>query len=170
MRLAGSTHPSLVSEFWGVFGAVARQEPPSAFAPAENRCGGPHVGLVSFREVGSTSSPTPFSTGSLMTSPPTRDSVRNFAEEFLTFPDLFPSRHSGERWGGRTVTIDFAGGPYRFDGLSSTQADELRDHYRDLLVADDAPPSSTVAVFKVDSSDFRQVRPRWMASQDRLRT
>ena len=91
-----------------------------------------------------------------MTSGSTHTVTRqSFAEEFLTFPDLFPSRHSGERWGDQTMTLDFAGGPYRFEGLSLTQASELRDHYRDLLVADHATPSSTVAVFKVDASDFR---------------
>jgi hypothetical protein len=81
----------------------------------------------------------------------------DFAQEFLTYPDLFPSRHSGERWGDETMTIDFAGGPYRFDGLSSDQAQELREHYQDLVVCDgEAEPASTVTVFRVDDTDFRK--------------
>ena len=42
----------------------------------------------------------------------------SFAAELLHFPDLFPARHSGERWGGERLALEFAGGPNVFRGLS----------------------------------------------------
>jgi hypothetical protein len=45
----------------------------------------------------------------------------SFGATFLSNPDLFPARRSGEPWGDREVILDLPGGPYRFFGLNADQ-------------------------------------------------
>lgn len=53
----------------------------------------------------------------------------SFAESFLEYPDLFPARRAGERWGDETLVLRLAGGLYRFDGLSSGAEQLLHERY-----------------------------------------
>lgn len=52
-----------------------------------------------------------------------------FGEAYLRHPDLFPARLAGEGWGEEMVELDFVGGPYRFENLSSAQAADLRERF-----------------------------------------
>ncbi len=83
-----------------------------------------------------------------------------FAAELLHFPDLFPVRHSGERWGAHRLVLDFAGGPYLLDGLSERQERGLRERYRDLCNRDPAAAEAVeIRVFRAPASDFREPAP-----------
>lgn len=92
--------------------------------------------------------------------------MKVFAEQFLTYPDLFPTRHSGDSFGDQKLWVEFVGGPYHFEGLSPRQLVQLEERYRDLLLApspdvlanSEAKQHSipcSVSVFQVDPSDFR---------------
>ncbi len=85
----------------------------------------------------------------------------SFAAAFLREPDLFPARRSGERWGGESVTIDFAAGPYRFEGLSPQQAATVRERFRDRITAAGEDRSATTTpVFRAAATDFVEIDPR----------
>lgn len=72
---------------------------------------------------------------------------------FVRYPELFPARLSGEHVGDGVVTLDFAGGPYRFTGLSATQLAAIQPAFGS-LVANDIAPSVDVSVFRASSADF----------------
>lgn len=72
---------------------------------------------------------------------------------FVRYPELFPARLSGERWGENSITIDFAGGPYRFDGLSMSQLAAIQPAFGSLLVATESA-NVTVSIFRAAGSDF----------------
>ncbi len=80
--------------------------------------------------------------------------VGSLGSQFLRYPDLFPVRRSGERWGGEELTLEFAGGPYRFRGFSPTQSNCLEAHFADLV--GDAQPEVRLDVFRVARSEFRE--------------
>ncbi len=52
-----------------------------------------------------------------------------FAEDYLRNPSVFPLDFEGTPWGERLVTIDFAGGPYQFEGLNRDQEDAVRHRF-----------------------------------------
>ncbi len=85
----------------------------------------------------------------------------SFAAELLHFPDLFPVRHSGERWGGEQLVLEFAGGPYVLTGLSQRQRDGLSRRWAGLCgerpIARDAVE---IRVFRAPASDFRRLESR----------
>lgn len=84
----------------------------------------------------------------------------SFGERYLTFPDLFPARLSGERCGDASVTLDCAGGPYRVRGLSQAQADALSRRFDGFLRAPTEPALGVVdvQVFAAAADDF-EFRP-----------
>jgi hypothetical protein len=86
-----------------------------------------------------------------------------FGDRFLTLPDLFPARQSGEPWGAERVVIRFAGNDYVCDGLSATQATGLRDKFGGLCAAeaDPARPTVEIAVFRVTGDDFVVDEREW---------
>ena len=90
----------------------------------------------------------------------------SFGDFFLTNPDLFPARDAGEPWGSSTVTLDFAGGGYRFEGLSEDQARAVAERFAPLAAV---PASATVVtrVFRAPESDFRRFELRgWQTRMD----
>jgi hypothetical protein len=87
-----------------------------------------------------------------------------FGERFLTAPELFPVRHSGERWGDETFALDLPGGPYRATGLASEQRAALAERYTESQ-RDDA--AIDLVVFRAPESDFRPIDTRgWEYSLD----
>ena len=84
----------------------------------------------------------------------------SFAAELLTFPDLFPVRHSGERWGGERLGLAFAGGPYHLRGLSKRQRRGLEERYGALCLDGAVPDDALeIEVFRAPDSDFRELEP-----------
>lgn len=80
----------------------------------------------------------------------------NFGENFLTYPDLFPARPSGEPWGDERLMIRFAGHVYAWTGLSATQAAAARRRFGELCLPPDEEPSEVLAitVFRAATEDF----------------
>lgn len=64
-----------------------------------------------------------------------------FGDSYLEHPDLFPARLAGEPWGKDALELDFAGGPYRFRGLSARQEEELRERFGPLCRPAAGPPA-----------------------------
>lgn len=81
----------------------------------------------------------------------------SFAEKFLQYPDLFPSRRSGETWGERSLVIDFVGGPYLFRGLSPEQVEACIERFGELCKSPEETEKATVEVriFRVSGREFR---------------
>lgn len=79
-----------------------------------------------------------------------------FGENFLTYPDLFPARPSGEPWGDERLLIRFAGHVYDWTGLSATQAGAARQRFGELcLPPDEQPPAAVeIQVFRAATEDF----------------
>jgi hypothetical protein len=86
----------------------------------------------------------------------------SFGAAFLTYPDLFPARRSGEAWGDRAVTLDLPGGPYRFTGLAAPQVEAVRARFGSHLV--DAAPAGAgtveCLVFRRAEEEFREIDTR----------
>lgn len=85
----------------------------------------------------------------------------SFAERFVRFPELFPARNAGERWGDGTLTIALPGGPYVFTGLSPSQLTAMEERYAG-CVADEAAaaPAVETALFRVEREEFLPVDTR----------
>jgi hypothetical protein len=85
----------------------------------------------------------------------------SFGAAFLTHPDLFPARRSGEAWGDHTVTIALPGGPYSFSGLSAVQVEAVRERFGAHLV-DTAGSVERVEslVFRMAEEEFRTIDTR----------
>jgi hypothetical protein len=82
-----------------------------------------------------------------------------FGAAFLTRPDLFPARRSGEAWGSRAVTLDLPGGPYRFAGLAPVQVEAVRERFgAHLTDADESAVESLV--FRMAEEEFREIDTR----------
>ncbi|MEO1083145.1 MAG: hypothetical protein AAFY88_02780 [Acidobacteriota bacterium] len=83
-----------------------------------------------------------------------------FGDAFLRHPDLFPARRFGDPWGEETLVIDFAGGPYRFTGLTTAQKSTLAERFGD-MAGDGLPPGSPEAVpiplFRAPAAEFKPV-------------
>lgn len=83
-----------------------------------------------------------------------------FGDVFLRHPDLFPARRVGDPWGDESLVIDFAGGPYRFTGLTTAQAETLAERFGEM--ACDAPPAGSpepvsIALYRVPDTEFLPV-------------
>jgi hypothetical protein len=79
-----------------------------------------------------------------------------FGEKFLRFPDLFPTRRSGESWGSEALVIDFVGGPYLFTGLDPRQVEATRERFGELChegSSEDKPEVST-RLFRMGRDEF----------------
>jgi hypothetical protein len=83
-----------------------------------------------------------------------------FGGGFLHVPDLFPGRSSGEPWGDRAVTLDVAGGPYLFSGLSAVQEEAVRHRFSGLCRGGSGAAAVASRVFRAPAADFldRDVR------------
>jgi hypothetical protein len=79
-----------------------------------------------------------------------------FGETFLTQPDLFPARQSGERWGCECVVIRFAGHEFICDGLSPIQAAAVRARFGDRCRDQPANRESamTLRFYRAAATDF----------------
>ncbi len=63
-------------------------------------------------------------------------------------------------WGGETLVLDFCGGPYRFTGLSRSQAQAAGRRYRHYLLPADAETRVTTHVRRLSDSCFRPIDTR----------
>lgn len=83
-----------------------------------------------------------------------------YGAAFLTRPDLFPARRSGEAWGDRALSIDLPGGPYRFTGLNPAQAEAVRARFGSHLVDAASPEAVESLVFRMAEEEFREIDTR----------
>ena len=79
-----------------------------------------------------------------------------FGERFLHSPDLFPARVAGEAWGAHEITLDFAGGPYVFTGLSDDQEAGIRDRFSDSVGRTPKLGTASSAGCFASSEEFRR--------------
>lgn len=84
----------------------------------------------------------------------------SFGSEFLVRPDLFPARLSGEGWGRESLTIDFVGGPYRFEDLGELQAAAVRERFAVLISRAEDAPTMITRVLRSPPEDFREIDTR----------
>lgn len=85
----------------------------------------------------------------------------SFGAAFLTNPDLFPARRSGELWGDREVILDLPGGPYRFFGLNADQEAGVLDRFGNLRTASvSAVPTVETPLFRASPADFLEIDVR----------
>jgi hypothetical protein len=84
----------------------------------------------------------------------------SFGASYLHHPDLFPARLAGEPWGEAALELDFAGGPYRFSGLSRRQEEELRERFGPLCAgsAGVSPASSPreTTLFRLAENELKR--------------
>jgi hypothetical protein len=87
----------------------------------------------------------------------------NFGEGFLSSPDLFPARQTGEAWGEEQVVIGFAGNDYICNGLSVTQAAAIRERFGELCapVARASRPAVEIGIFRAAEGDFVKDERVW---------
>ena len=81
-----------------------------------------------------------------------------FGATFLTNPDLFPARRSGEPWGDREVVLDLPGGPYRFFGLNADQEAGVLGRFGELRTT--AASAVETPVFRASPADFLEIDVR----------
>ncbi|WP_456448687.1 hypothetical protein [Thiolapillus sp.] len=63
-------------------------------------------------------------------------------------------------WGGETLVLDFCGGPYRFSGLSRSQAQAAGQRYRHYLLPVDAESRVATHVRRLPDGCFRPIDTR----------
>lgn len=83
----------------------------------------------------------------------------SFGAGFLRFPDLFPGRPAGESWGDRALTLEVAGGPYLFSGMSAVQEAAVRERFGGLC-REAGEAAVVVRVFRSPPEDFREIDTR----------
>lgn len=81
-----------------------------------------------------------------------------FGATFLTNPDLFPARRSGETWGGREIVLDLPGGPYRFAGLNADQEAGVLGRFGSYRTQ--TTPVVDTPLFRAAPVDFREIDVR----------
>lgn len=80
-----------------------------------------------------------------------------FGDSYLEHPDLFPARLAGEPWGKDALELDFAGGPYRFRGLSARQEEELRERFGPLCQNGASTPGALeTTLFRLADSELKR--------------
>lgn len=86
-----------------------------------------------------------------------------FGARFVSHPDLFPARQSGERWGDEEVVVGFAGTDYVCEGLTATQAAAVRARFGALCAASPtaAGPAVRIRVFRAATADFVAHEREW---------
>lgn len=83
-----------------------------------------------------------------------------FGDAYLTRPDLFPARRSGEVWGDREVTIALPGGPYRFTGLNSVQVEAVRERFGAYCEESSGAASLETRIFRMAEDEYREIDTR----------
>lgn len=81
----------------------------------------------------------------------------SFGERFLHYPDLFPLRASGERWGDQRLSLDIAGGPYVVAGLSAELAAAVTARFAPLVGDPVGSQATDIEIFRVAATDFRKI-------------
>lgn len=79
----------------------------------------------------------------------------SFGDRFLVAADLAPRRRSGESFGSCRLVIDFAGGPYRFHGLSEAQERALAERFASFVTEDGDAAAVESRLFRLPAEDFR---------------
>ena len=88
-----------------------------------------------------------------------------FGERFLSSPDLFPGRRSGEPWGERRLLLDLPGGPYLAAGLSAGQEEGVRGRFGELCrtaaeAGREGACPADLALFRAAPEDFLDLDTR----------
>ena len=95
-----------------------------------------------------------------------------FGAEFLSAPDLFPARASGEPWGSEQLSFCVGLTTNRIVGLNAPQAEVLRHHLHAFLAAGHedrtaARASTIIRIYRTSSADFRALTRRgWTYALD----
>ncbi len=90
----------------------------------------------------------------------TKPQVAEFGERFLTAPDLFPARASGEPWGNAVAAVELAGQVFELQGLSDRLLDQLQNGSLPWVQGEQPSAASerrptVIRVFRASRSDFR---------------
>ena len=96
-------------------------------------------------------------------------STTGFAAGYLTSPDLFPSRASGEPWGEDALSLHFAGAVYRIDGATPAQSADLSQRFGATIDVQwkENEGGSDLTLYRVDRQEFRRIdRSGWRSSLD----
>lgn len=82
-----------------------------------------------------------------------------FGERFLKATDLFPARRAGESWGEHEAVVQFAGGAYRFRGMSAAQAEQVRARFGGGRDESGAAVAAAVdiAIYRATPDEFRPI-------------
>jgi hypothetical protein len=86
----------------------------------------------------------------------------SFGERFLSMPDLFPARRSGEPWGDVELAVALPGGPYHLDGLTQAQAAVVAERFGPLARPLTDPAAGrdgavSLRVFRASAQDFLEI-------------
>jgi hypothetical protein len=84
----------------------------------------------------------------------------SFGEAFLTVPDLFPARQSGESWGDRTLALELPGGDYLASGLAAAQCEALEQRFGAAARAPRGGEPASLRVLRAAPGDFQAVETR----------
>lgn len=77
---------------------------------------------------------------------------------FLTHPELFPARMSGESWGAEAVAIELARDVIRIEGITATQKQSLEDRFGSRIT--NAEATVTMRIFRAPQSEFAEIDTR----------
>ncbi len=82
-----------------------------------------------------------------------------FAQDYLRDPNSFPLASERTPWGHRSVTVDFAGGPYIFENLCGWQENAIRRRFIGFCLdpGDELPPGILTAALNLDPGFFKTV-------------
>jgi hypothetical protein len=65
-----------------------------------------------------------------------------FGARFFASPGRLSGRADGDAWGAASVALDFAGGPYLFDGLSRAQEAAVHERFAGFCSSSSRPPAA----------------------------
>jgi len=80
-----------------------------------------------------------------------------FGERFLSHPELFPARLSGESWGDGRALLQLPGGPFLVRGINDEQRASLVDRFGELASEGEG---FVIDVFRAAASDFKEIDTR----------
>ncbi len=88
---------------------------------------------------------------------------RAFFSTFLVEPRRFPRPGQGRRWGGEELSLQFAGGPYRFVGLEMAQRAAATARFGGYTDDTGAAPAAITTVRRIGAAAFRPLPlPGWV--------
>lgn len=99
--------------------------------------------------------------------PPDGGDGRPVSSTFLVEPRRFPRPGRGRRWGGEELSLQFAGGPYRFVGLETAQGAAVTARFGSYTDDTGAAPTAVTTVRRIGAAAFQPISlPGWVYSLD----